>query len=247
MGSCCQPRRSGCDPPSTVGIASAGSAPDPLRADGHVALHLLSGCRGGDGRRPRRDPRPLDSSCRPAATPTSRTSAASPPPTVAWYSGRMTSTRRFPGRGSGTSSGWRRASRSPVATSTYLPSVVGGSSQRAVREYREGMREFAGESMLDAWYERLDADELTARFGTKLDADEPGSCSTEPSTRGGERPARAAMRKLTEVDRWTARALSSVAAAADPACASCTTALPPTSVRPTCGSCSISTIGEPTR
>ena len=33
------------------------------------------------------------------------------------------------------------------------------------------MREFAHESYLDAWYERLDADELTARFGTKLDAD----------------------------------------------------------------------------
>ena len=27
------------------------------------------------------------------------------------------------------------------------------------------------ERMLDAWYERLDADELTARFGTRLDAD----------------------------------------------------------------------------
>ena len=40
-----------------------------------------------------------------------------------------------------------------------------------MREYREGMREFARESFLDAWYERLDADELTARFGTKLDAD----------------------------------------------------------------------------
>ena len=39
----------------------------------------------------------------------------------------------------------------------------------AIREYRQGMREFAKESMLDAWYERLDADELTARFGTELD------------------------------------------------------------------------------
>src|SRR6478736_5691615 len=38
-----------------------------------------------------------------------------------------------------------------------------------VREYRDGMHGFARESFLDAWYERLDADELTARFGTKLD------------------------------------------------------------------------------
>jgi uncharacterized protein (DUF2252 family) len=43
--------------------------------------------------------------------------------------------------------------------------------ERAVREYRESMREFSRESILDAWYERLDADELTARFGTRLDAD----------------------------------------------------------------------------
>src|SRR3954462_5328489 len=42
--------------------------------------------------------------------------------------------------------------------------------ERAAREYREGMREFARESFLDAWYERLDADQLTARFGTQLDA-----------------------------------------------------------------------------
>ena len=42
---------------------------------------------------------------------------------------------------------------------------------RVMREYREAMREFSQESMLQAWYERLDADELTARFGTKLDAD----------------------------------------------------------------------------
>ncbi len=47
--------------------------------------------------------------------------------------------------------------------------------ERAVSEYREGMREFAHESYLDAWYERLDADELTARFGTRLDADSAGA------------------------------------------------------------------------
>jgi uncharacterized protein (DUF2252 family) len=46
-----------------------------------------------------------------------------------------------------------------------------GIVERAIREYRDGMREFSQESMLDAWYERLDADQLTARFGTKLDAD----------------------------------------------------------------------------
>ena len=49
-------------------------------------------------------------------------------------------------------------------------------------------REFAGESLLDAWYARLDADQVTARFGTGLDA-EATSCSPAPSRRDGARPA----------------------------------------------------------
>ena len=47
--------------------------------------------------------------------------------------------------------------------------------ERAVRQYREGMLEFAQESMLEAWYERLDADELTARFGTRARRRRPGA------------------------------------------------------------------------
>ncbi len=69
--------------------------------------------------------------------------------------------------------------------------------ERAVRQYRKGMREFAAETMLEAWYERLDADELTARFGTRLDAD--GQELFERTFAKGRRKdsARAA-RKLTE-------------------------------------------------
>jgi uncharacterized protein (DUF2252 family) len=37
-----------------------------------------------------------------------------------------------------------------------------------VREYREGMRGFAGESHLDVWYDRINASELVARFGGQL-------------------------------------------------------------------------------
>ena len=37
-----------------------------------------------------------------------------------------------------------------------------------VREYREGMRAFAGESHLEVWYDRLDASELVAQFGGRL-------------------------------------------------------------------------------
>jgi uncharacterized protein (DUF2252 family) len=39
-----------------------------------------------------------------------------------------------------------------------------------VREYREGMRSFADESHLNAWYERLTASELVERFGGRLGA-----------------------------------------------------------------------------
>ena len=37
-----------------------------------------------------------------------------------------------------------------------------------VREYREGMRGFAGESHLDVWYDRLNASELVDHFGGRL-------------------------------------------------------------------------------
>jgi uncharacterized protein (DUF2252 family) len=70
--------------------------------------------------------------------------------------------------------------------------------ERALREYREGMREFARESFLDAWYERLDADQLTARFGTKLDAG-GHQLFTRTFQRGRRKTNARAVRKLTEV------------------------------------------------
>ena len=70
--------------------------------------------------------------------------------------------------------------------------------ERAVCEYREGMREFAHESYLDAWYERLDADELTARFGTRLDADSQ-ELFTRTFARGRRKTSARAVRKLTEL------------------------------------------------
>ena len=79
--------------------------------------------------------------------------------------------------------------------------------ERAVREYREGMREFAQESFLDAWYERLDADELTARFGTKLDAG-GHRLLTRTFQRGRRKTSARAVRKLTEVIDGTLRFVS---------------------------------------
>jgi uncharacterized protein (DUF2252 family) len=67
----------------------------------------------------------------------------------------------------------------------------------AVAQYREGMREFAAETMLEAWYERLDADELTARFGTRLDAD-GRELFDRTFAKGRRKDSSRAARKLTE-------------------------------------------------
>jgi uncharacterized protein (DUF2252 family) len=67
----------------------------------------------------------------------------------------------------------------------------------AVAQYRGGMREFAAETMLEAWYERLDADELTARFGTQLDAD-GRELFDRTFAKGRRKDSGRAARKLTE-------------------------------------------------
>jgi uncharacterized protein (DUF2252 family) len=67
----------------------------------------------------------------------------------------------------------------------------------AVGQYREGMREFAAETMLEAWYERLDADQLTARFGTRLDAD-GAELFDRTFAKGRRKDSARAARKLTE-------------------------------------------------
>jgi len=69
--------------------------------------------------------------------------------------------------------------------------------ERAVREYREGMREFARESLLQAWYERLDAEELTARFGTRLDAASE-ALFVRTFEKGRRKTSARAVRRLTE-------------------------------------------------
>ncbi|MBS1884010.1 MAG: DUF2252 domain-containing protein [Actinobacteria bacterium] len=68
----------------------------------------------------------------------------------------------------------------------------------AIAQYRKGMREFAAETMLQAWYERLDADQLTARFGTRLDAD-GRELFDRTFAKGRRKDSARAARKLTEV------------------------------------------------
>ena len=69
--------------------------------------------------------------------------------------------------------------------------------------------------MLDAWYERLDADELTARFGTRLDAD--GRELFDPHLRQG--PAQGQRPRRPQAHR------ESTASSASPACRRCLTPL----------------------
>ena len=96
--------------------AGAGTRPDPVRPDARVAVHVLPG-RGRRSWPPTWRARPSPASrCSCAGTPTCRTSVCSAPRSAGCCSTSTTSTRRCPGRGSGTSSGSRPASRSWAAT-----------------------------------------------------------------------------------------------------------------------------------
>jgi len=66
-----------------------------------------------------------------------------------------------------------------------------------VREYREGMRAFAGESHLDVWYERINASELVERFGGRLGA-KGRIVFAKPFARARRKTSLRAVQKLTE-------------------------------------------------
>jgi uncharacterized protein (DUF2252 family) len=70
--------------------------------------------------------------------------------------------------------------------------------ERAVREYREGARDFAETSLLDTWYTRLQAEELTARFGTRLDA-EGQELFARTFAKARRKNSERAVQRLTEV------------------------------------------------
>lgn len=65
------------------------------------------------------------------------------------------------------------------------------------REYREGMRGFAGESHLDVWYDRLTASELVERFGGHLGSNGRIVFATT-FARGRRKTSLRAVTKLTE-------------------------------------------------
>jgi uncharacterized protein (DUF2252 family) len=66
-----------------------------------------------------------------------------------------------------------------------------------VREYREGMRGFAGESHLDVWYDRLNASELVDRFGGKL-GKKGRILFAKPFAKARRKTSLRAVKKLTE-------------------------------------------------
>ena len=66
-----------------------------------------------------------------------------------------------------------------------------------VREYREGMRDFAAESHLDVWYDRLNASELVDRFGGKL-GKRGRIVFAKPFAKARRKTSLRAVKKLTE-------------------------------------------------
>jgi uncharacterized protein (DUF2252 family) len=70
--------------------------------------------------------------------------------------------------------------------------------ERSVREYREAARDFAETSLLDTWYTRLRAEELTERFGTSLDA-EGQELFQNTFAKARRKNSERAVRRLTEV------------------------------------------------
>jgi uncharacterized protein (DUF2252 family) len=69
--------------------------------------------------------------------------------------------------------------------------------RECVREYREGMRGFAGESHLDVWYDRLTASELVERFGGRLGA-KGRIVFAQPFAKARRKTSLRAVKKLTE-------------------------------------------------
>jgi uncharacterized protein (DUF2252 family) len=66
-----------------------------------------------------------------------------------------------------------------------------------VKEYREAMRGFAGESHLDVWYERINASQLAHRFGGRLGT-KGRILFARPFARARRKTSLRAVRKLTE-------------------------------------------------
>ena len=105
--------------------------------------------------------------CSCAVTRTCRTSGCSPRPTAGSSSTSTTSTRRCPGRSSGTSSGSPPAWPSPAATSGWTPKDRKTLVLHGVGAYRKSMAEFAEKKMLEVWYARLDVEDGLDKLGAR--------------------------------------------------------------------------------
>ena len=117
--------------------AGAGARPGPLRSGWRSRRSRSSGAPRRSWRWTSRPPGHRPDRCRRAVTPTSRTSASSRHPSATWCSTSTTSTRRCPARGSGTSSGLRRACKSSRRSTGSRPRAADGVVLAAVRVYRE--------------------------------------------------------------------------------------------------------------
>ena len=173
-------------------------------ADGRVALRLLPRHAGGDGLRPRRRRRGPTSSCRPAATPTSPTSASSPRPSASSSSTPTTSTRRCRPRGSGTSSASRRAWSSLVVPTASGRRRTAPRRWPTVRSYREWMARYAAMRLIEVWYSRITEADISRALRSRRSQSgrtprRERASWTRSSQGTGTRRAQALRAKLTQV------------------------------------------------
>ena len=167
----------------------AGARAAALRTDARVAVYVLPRRGVRDGRRPRRRAAdgPAHASC--AVTRTCRTSASTRLRIAASSSMSTTSTRRCPGRSSGTSSGWWRAS--PIAgRDRGFDAKQRAVINRAVsRAYREAMWEHAAQRNMDLWYSRVGVRGDRRAGGRGGDAPSSSSAPRRTSPRRARRTA----------------------------------------------------------
>ena len=184
-------------------VAGARARPDPVRPDAGLAVRLLPGRGRGHGRRPRGDAalrahRP--GLRRRAPVELRRVRLARAAAAVRHQRLRRDAARV---RGNGTSSVWRRASRSPAANNGFTDKPSARRSRSAVAAYRTAMREFAAMGNLEVWYARARRCEELPRSSATLSSDKQAqrSAASGRSRRPGPRTACRPFAKLTRDGR----------------------------------------------
>ena len=165
---------------------AAGTGAESLPHAGHP-VHVPARVGGRDGDRPRQ----------PGPEPTCRsicvvmhicpTSGSSDHPNSAWSSTSTTFDETLPGPFSGTSSGWRPASSSPVGTTASTRSSHASGESRDGGVCGSAIQTAAAMNPLDLFYFKLDADEVVGRLTRRRKRSE-GGLPSRAESRAEEQP-----------------------------------------------------------